>query len=141
MKEKSSVRTKPAPGDNDNTVLQAVVEKRRSLRVPLMVLEVKWKRLRKVLFGELENISMGGLFMSIERPLSVGEKFPVEFILPGEKTKISCTGEVTWTRPYAEEGIGSEGVGVRFVDLDGSKIRKIGQWMKSQEARHKKRNS
>ena len=140
MKAKSSTRSRPVPPDENKSVLQAIVEKRRSLRVPLMVLEVKWKQFSRVLFGELQNISMGGLFMSVERPLTVGERFPVEFFLPGKKTKISCIGEVSWTRPYAEEGAGSEGVGVRFVGLDKSKVKAIGQWMESQGVRDQKKS-
>lgn len=119
--------------------LQAFIEKRRSLRVPLFVLEVKWRKYDKIFIAKTQNISIGGLFMSAERPLQIGEQFPVEFILPDRKTKINCTGEVTWTRPYVSEGAGSEGIGVRFVDLNGQKMKAIGEWIKRQEAHPKKR--
>lgn len=119
--------------------LQAFIEKRRSLRIPLFVLEVKWKKYNKLFIGQTENISMGGLFMSTDRPLQIGDQFPVEFVLPDRKTKINCTGEVTWTRPCTEEEAGSEGVGVRFVDLNGVKMKAIGHWIRKQEVGGKKR--
>jgi uncharacterized protein (TIGR02266 family) len=118
--------------------LQAFIEKRRSLRLPLFVLEVKWKQYDEVFIGQMRNISIGGLFMSAERPLHAGERFPIEFILPDKKTKVSCTGEVTWTRPYASEGSGSEGIGVRFLDINDRKMKAIGQWIMKQEGSKKK---
>jgi uncharacterized protein (TIGR02266 family) len=118
--------------------LQAFIEKRRSLRVPLFVLEIKWKKYNEVFIGRMQNISIGGLFMSTERPLHAGERFPIEFVLPDNKTKVSCTGEVTWTRLYASEGAGSEGIGIRFLDLDDRKMKAIGQWIKKQETGKKK---
>jgi hypothetical protein len=45
---------------------------------------------------------------------------------------------VTWTRPYASEGSGSEGIGVRFLDLNDRKMKAIGQWIKKQEGSKKK---
>lgn len=119
--------------------LQAFIEKRWSLRIPLFVLEVKWKKYNRVFIGRMQNISVGGLLMSTEHSLHVGERFPVEFILPDQKTKIQCTGEVVWTRPYAGEGAGSESVGVHFVDIGVRKMKAIGQWIKKQMAQEKKR--
>jgi len=86
----------------------------------------------------MQNISMGGLSMSTERPLNAGERFPIEFVLPDNKTKVTCTGEVTWTKLYTSEGSGSEGIGIRFLDLDDRKMKAIGQWIKKQEAGKKK---
>lgn len=118
--------------------LQAFIEKRRSLRIPLFILEVKWRQYNKVFIGQMQNISIGGLFMSTEHSVQSGERFPIEFVLPDNKTKVSCTGEVTWTRLYASEGAGSEGIGIRFLDLDDRKMKAIGQWIRKQETEKKK---
>lgn len=119
--------------------MQAFIEKRRFLRNPLFVLEVKWKHYNKVFLGRAENISTGGLFMSSKRSSHIGEQFPMEFILPDRKTKVGCTGEVVWTRQYTSEGAGSEGVGVRFLGLDTKKMKAIEQWIRKQESRSKKK--
>ena len=76
--------------------------------------------------------------MSTDHSLHAGDRFPIQFVLPDKKTKVSCTGEVTWTRAYASEGAGSEGIGVRFLNLDDRKMKAIGQWIKKQEAPRKK---
>ncbi|HUK55424.1 MAG TPA: PilZ domain-containing protein [Nitrospiria bacterium] len=136
MKIKSQTQFNPVSPNKDG--LQAFIEKRRSLRLPLFVLEIRWRKYNKVFIGHTQNISIGGLFMSTERPLQAGEQFPIEFVLPDRKTKINCTGEVTWTRSYAAEGAGSEGIGVRFVDLNDQKMKAIGQWIKKQETSKKK---
>ena len=119
--------------------MQAFIEKRQYLRNPLFVLEVKWKHYNKVFLGRAENISTGGLFLSSKRSPRVGERFPMEFILPDRKTKVGCTGEVVWTRQYTSEGAGSEGVGVRFLDLDDKKMKAVEQWIRKQENRPKKK--
>jgi Tfp pilus assembly protein PilZ len=131
VKTKPPGRSKPSSSREDG--LQAFIEKRRSLRLPLFVLEVKWKQYDKVFIGRMQNLSIGGLFMSADRPLHAGERFPIEFVLPDKKTKVICTGEVTWTRPYA-----SEGIGIRFLDINDRKMKAIGEWIKKQESPRKK---
>ncbi len=112
---------------------EARPERRRALRSPLLVLEVKGKHYNTIFVGQTGNISEGGLFLNAKRPLQVGDSFPVEFILPDNKTKISCTCEVVWTKRY---GPGSEasGVGIRFVDLDDRKKKVIGDWVRRSRA-------
>lgn len=136
MKSRATTGSNSTSSQEDG--VQAFIEKRRSLRIPLFVLEVRWKKYNKVFLGQLQNISIGGLSMSTESSLHAGERFPIEFVLPDNKTKVSCTGEVTWTRLYASEGAGSEGIGIRFLDLDDRKMKAIGQWIKKQETGKKK---
>ncbi|HEY5649087.1 MAG TPA: TIGR02266 family protein [Nitrospiria bacterium] len=119
--------------------LNAVIEKRNSLRLPLVVLEVKWKKFNQVFIARSENISMGGLFLATDRPLQIGDQFPVQFVLPDQKTEITCTGEVTWTRKNSGESQESEGVGVRFVGLENNTKKAVGNWIKKREALAKKR--
>jgi uncharacterized protein (TIGR02266 family) len=134
------MKTKGNPPHRTHPQIQAFIEKREGLRNPLFVLEVKWKRYDEVFLGHTENISLGGLFMSTNHTAHVGEKFPMEFILPDRKTKVDCTGEVVWTRQYSSEGAGSEGVGVRFVNLNAKKIKAIEQWILKQGNRTKKKS-
>jgi uncharacterized protein (TIGR02266 family) len=133
------VKSKATPQRRAEPQIQAFIENRHYLRHPLIVLEVKWKHYDKVFLGHTENISLGGLYMSTDRVLHVGERFPLEFILPDRRTKVVCMGEVSWTRDYLSEGKGSQGVGIRFVDLDQKKIKAIEQWIKKEEVRPKKK--
>jgi uncharacterized protein (TIGR02266 family) len=94
-----------------------------------MVLEVKGKRANKVFLAYAENISRGGLFLSSSQSLKVGDRFPIEFVLPDEKTKIRSTCEVVWKKRYDNMGLVSEGMGVRFVDIDPAQKKIIDHWM------------
>ena len=133
------MKSKGSPRQRSEPQIHAFLEKRKYLRNPFFVVELKWKKYDKIFLAKTENISLGGAFMSTDHPLQVGEQFPLEFVLPGRKTKIDCVGEVTWTRRYSSEGAGSEGVGIRFVNLDARKIKAIGQWIQTQENRPKEK--
>jgi uncharacterized protein (TIGR02266 family) len=123
--------TKASLGSGDG--VQAFIEKRRDLRAPLVVLEVKWKKYDKVFIAQAQNISASGLLLASDRDLEVGERFPIEFILPDRKTRVDCTGEVVWIKRYGSQQPGSQGVGVRFVDLDEKKMKAITEWIRRQE--------
>jgi uncharacterized protein (TIGR02266 family) len=99
-------------------------------RVPMMVLEVKGRDGNQVFLGYAKNISQGGLFVSGRAPLSVGERFPMEFVLPDNKTKVQCTCEVVWRRRYGRNDVVSGGMGIKFVDLSERVKRVIGTWVK-----------
>jgi uncharacterized protein (TIGR02266 family) len=133
------MKSKPTSKNSSGPQIQAFIENRQYLRNPLIVLEVKWKRYDEVFLGSSENISLGGLFLSMDGPVRVGERFPLEFILPDRKTKIACTGEVSWTRQYASEGSGSQGVGIKFVDLSSATMKALETWMKKQGSPPKKK--
>lgn len=115
------------------------VNRRQSTRVPFIVLEVKGKHSNKVFLAYAENISPGGLFLSSSQTLKVGDRFPIEFVLPDNKTKVRCTCEVAWKKKYDTNGIISEGVGVRFVDIAADQKKIISGWIDKQEK--KKRGS
>ncbi|HSG05119.1 MAG TPA: PilZ domain-containing protein [Nitrospiria bacterium] len=134
---KNGGRSKQA--DSKGPDIKAFIERRVALRLPICVLEVKWKKFNQVFIAKSQNISMGGLFISTDRSLRIGDQFPVEFVLPDQKTKITCTGEVTWTRMKSSPDATEEGVGVRFLDINGKTKKAIGEWIKKQEAQAKKR--
>lgn len=95
-----------------------------------MVLEIKGKYYDKIFVGYAENISHSGLFFSAANPPAVGAMFPVEFVLPDNRTKVQCTCRVVWQHRYTTTGRPSVGVGVEFVDLDHTKRTLIDQWVK-----------
>lgn len=105
-------------------------------RTPFIILEVKGKHSNEVFLASAENIGPGGLFLSSSKKLKVGGRFPIEFVLPDKKTKIFCTCEVIWKKSYENIGLGSEGIGVRFVDMDPSQKKLISDWV---DKKHKKK--
>lgn len=115
------------------------INRRQSTRVPYIVLEVKGKHSNKVFLAYAENISQGGLFLSSSQSLKIGDRFPIEFVLPDNKTTVRCTCEVAWKKKYDQNGVASEGVGVRFVDLDSSQKKIISGWVDQEDK--KKRGS
>jgi uncharacterized protein (TIGR02266 family) len=104
--------------------------RRLSERSPMMVLEIKGKYYDKIFIGYAENISRSGLFFSAANPPAVGATFPVEFVLPDNRTMVQCTCRVVWQHRYETTGRPSIGVGVEFLDLDQAKRVLIDQWVK-----------
>ena len=128
----------------EEAVIHRKVSKKKNARVfhriPLMILEVKGKKGSKIFFGYAENISQGGLFVSGKTTPSVGDQFPVEFILPDNKTKVRCTCEVVWKKQYGKSDLVFGGIGVRFVDLDQKVKKAVEKWI-DQEDQAKKHAS
>jgi uncharacterized protein (TIGR02266 family) len=114
------------------------VEARRSVRSPLLVLEVKGKYYNKIFIGYTKNLSKDGLFLSSQQTLKAGDQFPVEFVLPDHTTRVNCTCEVVWTKTFRSMTGNSTGVGVRFVDLDEPQKRIIDDWVIRAEGKKKK---
>lgn len=118
----------------DGTVKDKIgINRRRFKRSPFIVLEIKGKHSNKIFLAQAENLSQGGLFLSSRQPLKVGDRFPIEFVLPDNKTKVTCTSEVIWKKRYNTSGLASEGIGVRFVDLEPLQKELIGDWIDADE--------
>ncbi len=105
------------------------IDARKSVRSPLLVLEVRGKYYNKIFIGHTKNVSKDGFFLSSQQPLKAGDQFPVEFVLPDNTTKVICTCEVVWTKEFRSRTGNSTGIGVRFVDMDESKKRVIDNWV------------
>ena len=96
-----------------------VHEHREDLRVPT-ALKVSYSTPKEFVDDYLHNLSLGGLFVKTETPLSRGEKTSLRIFLPDNEKNLEVTGEVVWTR--AEEEVTAEGnlpagMGIRFLDL------------------------
>lgn len=112
------------------------VEKRKAARSPVLVLKVKGRYYEKVFLAHTRDVSRNGLSWLSQQPLSVGDRFPVELVLPDGTTTLRCTCEVMWTKELKTGGLASTGVGVRFVDLGNEQKRLIDDWIiQSERAR------
>jgi len=99
--------------------------RRLATRSPIVVLEVKGKSFDRIFVAHADNLGTGGLRLSSDH-LKVGDRFPIEFVLPDLETKIECCGEVVWKK---DMGASSNGVGVRFVDLSEKAKDAIERWI------------
>ena len=86
----------------------------------------------------MRNISQGGAFLASRQSLKIGDRFPVEFVLPDNKTVVRCTSEVIWKKRYNRIGVASEGIGIRFVDLAPEQKKLLGEWIDKED--EKRRN-
>ena len=71
------------------------------------------------------DVSAGGIFVATYKPLPVGAKTTLSFVLPGGY-HVVCEGEVTWLRDAMNEWDAPPGMGISFVNLsdeDGRMIR------------------
>jgi len=112
---------------------QARENRRRFQRAPFLILEVKGKHSNRIFIAQAENISQGGAFLTSGQDLKVGDRFPVEFVLPDNKTTVSCMSEVVWKKRYGNSGLSSEGLGIRFVDMAPSQRKVLGDWIDEED--------
>jgi len=114
-------------------------ERRGNPRLPLLVLEVKGKKYNEVFLGYAQDLSLGGIFIKATNSFKKGERFPIEFVLPDNKTKIQCMGEVVWkTRLDQSNGL-TEGIGLRFADLNLQSREALDRWIEQRRGKTNKK--
>lgn len=96
-----------------------------------MVLEVRGRHYQKTFLATMQDISQGGMALSTSQSLVVGDRFPVEFVLPDGRTTIACSCEVVWKRRLELQSGTTESIGVRFLDLGGEKLRPLDAWIQT----------
>jgi uncharacterized protein (TIGR02266 family) len=110
----------------------AQVDRRRTLRSPLIVQRVRSLDDRRTFFGYATNISSGGLFIGAANPKEVGCRFSVEIPLPRPIDRIvRCSAEVVWRRPWAARMTHEPGMGLRFLDLPDEDRDAIERWIEA----------
>jgi hypothetical protein len=141
MMEQAESIKKPSSSGGSPPDIAAFIERRKYLRSPLVILEVKWKQYDRIFMGKAEDLGTGGMKLSTDETLQVGTRFPIEFVLPGDRTAIRCTGEVVWRKIYVDQGEGSEDAGIRFTDLEPKQMRTIERWLAQQKPSSSKKGS
>lgn len=109
------------------------IDRREDTRVPFMVVEIQGEHSNKIFLAQTENVSKGGLFFSSPKSMQVGDRVPIEFVLPDNKTTFRCMSEVMWKKTVDKSGFASEGVGIRFIDLDEEQKKIMNDWMEEEE--------
>lgn len=78
---------------------------------------------RDISFGQIRNISHGGVFVETERGYPVDTELRIEFPLPETPHTLSTSARVVWRR---DSLVGSaNGMGLRFLDLDAASARRV----------------
>jgi len=83
--------------------------------------------------GLAENLSEGGVFIATHTPRPVGELLEFTITLPDESGAITGTGQVRWVREYHEDSDAAPGMGLRFVAISESDLRRIQQFLDHRE--------
>jgi uncharacterized protein (TIGR02266 family) len=110
------------------------IDRRRALRSPLIVLQVRIEKGPKTFFGYAKNLSRGGMFISSVNPQELGGHFHVEFILPDiDRTQVSCSCQVVWKRLFASTDKREPGMGLRFLELSVELGEAIDRWVNAGE--------
>ena len=118
---------------NDST-LTPPADQRRTLRAPLIVLQVKMDEAGKSFFGYARNISRSGMFIPVTIPREPGSRFVVEIHLPAPINRdIQCTCEVVWKRSFSSKSPDSPGMGLKFIDMPEDVAVAIDDWVKTQD--------
>jgi hypothetical protein len=100
-----------------------VRERRRSFRCPLTIPVTVKKRETEVSYGEMVNISEGGLALTSSVPLKIGTQLEVVFTLPSNGlNEFAIESEVCW---YLEQGR----AGLHFTSLSHSQQSAIQAWL------------
>lgn len=100
------------------------IEKRRDPRT-LIKIKIDYESEGAYLYSYSKDLSEGGIFIQTSNPLKVGERIKLKFILPELLEKVETWGEVAWVNEGGgAEGV-SEGMGVRFVELESEKAKLI----------------
>jgi uncharacterized protein (TIGR02266 family) len=106
------------------------LNKRRTIRAPLIVEKVPCEDGQKTFFGYAKNVSRGGLFISTVKPREPGEKFLIELTLPTKpRTTISCDCEVVWKQHFQSKSPNEPGMGLRFINISDADGDKIDAWV------------
>jgi CheY-like chemotaxis protein/Tfp pilus assembly protein PilZ len=71
-----------------------------------------------------EDISMGGIYLVTELPITRGEELQFSFVLPGSQVPTEVRGKVTWVNRGSVSGRGKvpPGIGVEFIEITGAGI-------------------
>jgi uncharacterized protein (TIGR02266 family) len=84
--------------------------------------------------AEVNNISLGGAFISCEKPLPVGHIFSLTLICP-DNEPITATAQVVWSNAnMPEKSVINRGMGVRFIKMSERHLQIVRGLFKKEEA-------
>ena len=72
----------------------------------------------------IQDISVGGAAMSVQRPFPIVETLTLSFVLPGEQRRVTTAAEVVWKDVRGN-------VGIEFLSTDPEFAESMANWMKT----------
>ena len=96
------------------------IEKRQDPRT-LIKIKIDYETDGAYLYDYSRDLCEGGIFIQTLKPLKIGERVVLKFILPEVLERVETTGEVAWVNLPGTEGL-IPGMGVRFVGLTPANI-------------------
>ncbi|MFH1809441.1 MAG: PilZ domain-containing protein [Pseudomonadota bacterium] len=108
---------------------QPQADKRKHLRVSLVVRRVTANDRVRTFFGYADDISKSGMFIHTENPREPGSQFEVELSLPrpvAQNVRVHC--EVVWRRLHTPASSCKPGMGLRFLDMPLDVAGAIDRW-------------
>jgi hypothetical protein len=96
-------------------------EQRRYFRCPLSSLVTILRQNMPELRCRTVNISEGGMALSTNIPLSLGERVQIRFLLPGCKVPFAVESRICWLK--------ADRLGVRFMSLSREHKSELQEWL------------
>jgi len=100
------------PGNGGD--VRTVVERRRSLRAPVVV-RIEYATIDALFSDFTRNVNEGGVFIETDCPADLDSVVHLRFRLPGTRENIKVAGRVAWVEPGADGQ--PQGMGVEFENL------------------------
>jgi uncharacterized protein (TIGR02266 family) len=94
--------------------VRTVVERRRSLRAPVVV-RIEYATVDALFSDFTRNVNEGGVFIETDCPAELDSVVHLRFRLPGTRENIKVAGRVAWIEPGADGQ--PQGMGVEFENL------------------------
>jgi len=112
-------------------VNQSATDKRIYVRIPVHVhTTVKDEDFDGTMTFVSEDLSIGGVFLRSDYVFDIGTGLDIELNLPDECGIVRATAKVVWAR--IEDGAGSPGMGISFVDFSDVDRRLLEQFVAAQ---------
>ncbi len=85
-----------------------------------------------------ENLSRGGMYLTTQKDLKVGQTFQLDLSIPGGPEPLELEGRVAYRLDSGEaEQMGrTQGVGLQFVDLSQDATARLNKYLRSLQIRH-----
>jgi CheY-like chemotaxis protein/Tfp pilus assembly protein PilZ len=80
------------------------------------------------IWGTGLNLSRGGIYVETDQSFALQTELDVRFILPDTGATLRSTAEVVW-RGLEERSRDRFGIGVRFLEIDGSAVRQLDDYI------------
>jgi transcriptional regulator with GAF, ATPase, and Fis domain/Tfp pilus assembly protein PilZ len=105
-------------GDAGKRSEKPPLDRRKELQVPVSITT----KTGRSFAAASRNLSLGGLGLQVQPPLTADEELSVAFTLPGSRRRLQVQGVVVWSQPNGAAGI-------RFVEMNDSKKEVLNRWL------------